>query len=156
MYIGLSLILDWRERSLTLRYMGYHRKLRFEIPYPTCQSSQSSPWLSGNALAWGSKGCRFIPSLFNRYIVYRNGLCYQCRAVLISGLFRHRNNSFHSDIFSADIGITDVDVRCRILPKLRSMSMPTYVKLWVKTPYISMIQFPHGSVSGFCWTHSKR
>jgi hypothetical protein len=55
----------------------------------------------------------------------------------ISEHFRYRNDSFKSDIhvFVSDIGITDVDVgyyrnnrcRCRILPTLGSMSMPTYV-----------------------------
>jgi hypothetical protein len=44
----------------------------------------------------------------------------------ISEPFRYRNDSFQSDIFSSDIGITDVDVGCRISPILRSMSMPTY------------------------------
>jgi hypothetical protein len=44
----------------------------------------------------------------------------------ISELFRYRNDSFESDIFSSDIGITDVDVGCPISPTLRSMSMPTY------------------------------
>jgi hypothetical protein len=44
----------------------------------------------------------------------------------ISELFRYRNDSFQSDIFSSDIGITGVDVGCRISPTLRSMSMPTY------------------------------
>jgi hypothetical protein len=39
---------------------------------------------------------------------------------------RYRNDSFQSDIFSSDIGITDVDVGYRISPSLRSMSMPTY------------------------------
>jgi hypothetical protein len=39
----------------------------------------------------------------------------------ISEPFRYRN-----DIFSSDIGITDVNVGCRILPTLRLMSMPTY------------------------------
>ncbi len=45
--------------------------------------------------------------------------------MLISELFRYRNDSFQSDIFSSDIGITDVDVGCRISPTLRSMLMPT-------------------------------
>jgi hypothetical protein len=44
----------------------------------------------------------------------------------ISEPFRYRNDSFQSDILSSDIGITDVDVGCRISPTLRSMSMPTY------------------------------
>jgi hypothetical protein len=47
----------------------------------------------------------------------------------ISELFRYRNDNFQSDIFSSDIGITDVDVGCQISPTLRSMSMPTYVDL---------------------------
>jgi hypothetical protein len=42
--------------------------------------------------------------------------------------FRYRNDSFQSNIFSSDIGITDVDVVCRISPTLRSMSMPTYAE----------------------------
>ncbi len=42
------------------------------------------------------------------------------------GTLRYQNESFQSNIFSYDIGITDVDVGCRILPTLRSMSMPTY------------------------------
>ncbi len=47
---------------------------------------------------------------------------------------------FQSDIFLSEIGITDVDVGCRISPTLRSMSMPTYarniqkVKRIVQTP----------------------
>jgi hypothetical protein len=45
---------------------------------------------------------------------------------VISEPFQCRNVSFQSDIFSSDIGITDVDVGCRISPTLRSMSMPTY------------------------------
>ncbi len=44
----------------------------------------------------------------------------------ISEPFRHRNDSFQSDIFSSNIGITDVDVGCQISPRLRPMSMPTY------------------------------
>jgi hypothetical protein len=44
----------------------------------------------------------------------------------ISELFLYRNDSFQCDIFSSNIGIPDVGVRCRILPTLRSMSMPTY------------------------------
>jgi hypothetical protein len=44
----------------------------------------------------------------------------------ISEHFRYRNEVFQSNIFVSDIGITDVDVRCRISPTLRSMSMPTY------------------------------
>ncbi len=44
----------------------------------------------------------------------------------ISGLFQYRNDSFQSDIFSSNIRIADVDVRCRISPTLRSMSIPTY------------------------------
>jgi hypothetical protein len=47
----------------------------------------------------------------------------------ISEHFWYRNDVFQSDIFVSDIGITDVDVGCRISPKLRSMSMPTYVTL---------------------------
>jgi hypothetical protein len=47
----------------------------------------------------------------------------------ISELFRYRNDSFQSDIFSSDIRITDVDVGCRILPRLRAMSMHTYDSL---------------------------
>jgi hypothetical protein len=46
--------------------------------------------------------------------------------MLISEPFRYRNDSFQSNIFSSDIGITDVDVGCRISPILRSVSMPTY------------------------------
>jgi hypothetical protein len=45
----------------------------------------------------------------------------------ISEHFRYRNDVFQSDIFVSDIGITYVDVGCRISPTLRSMSMPTYV-----------------------------
>jgi hypothetical protein len=45
----------------------------------------------------------------------------------ISEVFRYRNDVFQSDIFVSDIGITYVDVGCRISPTLRSMSMPTYV-----------------------------
>ncbi len=44
----------------------------------------------------------------------------------ISELFLYRKDSFQCDIFSSNIGIPDVDVGCRILPTLRSMSMPTY------------------------------
>ncbi len=44
----------------------------------------------------------------------------------ISELFRYRNDNFQSEIFSSDIGITEVDVGCRISPTLRSMSMPTF------------------------------
>jgi hypothetical protein len=44
----------------------------------------------------------------------------------ISEPFRYRNDIFQFDIFSSDIGITDVDVGCRISPIMRSMSMPTY------------------------------
>jgi hypothetical protein len=47
----------------------------------------------------------------------------------ISELFQYRNDNFQSDIFSSDIGITDVDVGCQILPTLRSMSMPTYAEI---------------------------
>jgi hypothetical protein len=45
------------------------------------------------------------------------------------GTLRDRNDSFQSDIFSSDTGITDVDVGCRISPTLRSISMPTYAKM---------------------------
>ncbi len=40
--------------------------------------------------------------------------------------FRYWNGSLQSHIFSSDIGITDVNVGCRISLTLRSMSMPTY------------------------------
>ncbi len=55
----------------------------------------------------------------------------QCRIsewalMSISEHFRYRNDVFQSVIFVSDIGITDVDVGCRISPTLRSMSMPTY------------------------------
>ncbi len=43
----------------------------------------------------------------------------------ISELIRYRNDGFQFDIFSSDIGITGVDVGCRISPTLRWMSMPT-------------------------------
>jgi hypothetical protein len=118
------------------------------MPYPTCHSSQSSPWLSGNELVWGSQGCRFIPSLCNISDIGMDsdidvGLC-RYRTVPTSEwqfsvrhiVFRYRNNTF----------------RCRILPTLRSMSIPTlatYVKLKVKTPDISMVQCPYGSVTRF-------
>ncbi len=45
--------------------------------------------------------------------------------------FRYRNGSFQSDIFSSDIGITDVDVGCRISPILRSMLMPSYAYKYI-------------------------
>jgi hypothetical protein len=41
----------------------------------------------------------------------------------ISEQFRYRNDVFQSNIFVSDIGITDVDVGCRISPTLRSVSM---------------------------------
>jgi hypothetical protein len=44
----------------------------------------------------------------------------------ISEHFRYQTDVFQSNIFVSDIRITDVDVRCRISPTLRSMSMPTY------------------------------
>ncbi len=44
----------------------------------------------------------------------------------ISEHFRYRIDSFQSDIFVSNIGITDVDVGCRISPTLRPMSMPNY------------------------------
>jgi hypothetical protein len=44
----------------------------------------------------------------------------------ISELFRYQNDSFQSDIFSSNIGITDVNVGCQISPTLRSILMPTY------------------------------
>jgi hypothetical protein len=37
----------------------------------------------------------------------------------ISEPFRYRNDSFQSDIFSSDIGITDVDVGCRIFSDIK-------------------------------------
>jgi hypothetical protein len=46
--------------------------------------------------------------------------------MLISEHHRYRNDVDQSDIFVSDIGITDVDVGCRISPTSRSMSMPTY------------------------------
>ncbi len=55
----------------------------------------------------------------------------------ISEQFQFRNDSFQSDIVSSDIGITDVDVGCRISPTLRSMSMPTYtlsIGRWYGSP----------------------
>jgi hypothetical protein len=45
----------------------------------------------------------------------------------ISEHFGYRNDGFHSDTFS-DIGITDVDVGCRISPTLRSMLMPPMIE----------------------------
>jgi hypothetical protein len=45
-----------------------------------------------------------------------------------------RNDNFQSDIFSSNIGITDVDVGCGILPTLRSASMPTYGLCMLKLP----------------------
>ncbi len=37
----------------------------------------------------------------------------------ISELFRYWNDSFQSDIFSSDIGITDVNVGCQISPDIK-------------------------------------
>jgi hypothetical protein len=39
--------------------------------------------------------------------------------------FRCWNECFQSDIFVSDIGITGVDVGCKISLTLRSISMPT-------------------------------
>jgi hypothetical protein len=55
----------------------------------------------------------------------------QCRIsdwalMSISEHFRNQNDVFQSNIFVSDIGITDVNVGCRISPTMRSMSMPTY------------------------------
>jgi hypothetical protein len=44
----------------------------------------------------------------------------------ISEHFWYRNDVFQSDKFVSDIGITYVDIGCRISPTLRSMPMPTY------------------------------
>jgi hypothetical protein len=44
----------------------------------------------------------------------------------ISEPFQYWNDSFQSNIFSSDIGITNVNVGYQILPTLRSMSMLTY------------------------------
>ncbi len=62
----------------------------------------------------------------------------QCRIsewtlMSISKHFRYRNDVFQFDIFVSDIGITDVDVGCRISPTLRSMSMPTYGEMLSQT-----------------------
>jgi hypothetical protein len=40
------------------------------------------------------------------------------RTLPISERFRYRNDFFQSDVFFSDIGITDVDVGCRISPNI--------------------------------------
>jgi hypothetical protein len=58
----------------------------------------------------------------------------------ISEHFRYRNNVFQSDIFVSVIGMTDVDVGCRISPIFRSMSMPTYDQTLVMEAAIAGLQ----------------
>jgi hypothetical protein len=60
----------------------------------------------------GSNQAAPIKKKFN--IGYRNELWCQ----YLSGPFRYRCDSFQSDIFFSDIGITDVDVGCWISPTL--------------------------------------
>jgi hypothetical protein len=57
----------------------------------------------------------------------------------ISEHFRYRNDVFQSSIFVSDIGITDIDVRCRISPTLRSMSMSTYASYVVDCYSVAFI-----------------
>ncbi len=64
----------------------------------------------------------------------------------ISEHFRNRNYSFQSYIFVSDIGITDLDVGCRISPILRSMSMPTYA-CHLEYVYICKVGGPHRKVN---------
>ncbi len=75
----------------------------------------------------------------------------------ISELIRYWNEGFQSEIFSSDIGITDVDVGCRISLTLRLMSMPTcayrHLPFWSKTlfttsPMLNQ-QFPGPPITVF-------
>ncbi len=75
-------------------------------------------------LVFKFKGCGF-----ESYWDLRNFCkCQISEWILMSILehYRYPTDSFQSDIFFSDIGITDVNVGCRISPTLGSMSMPTY------------------------------
>ncbi len=80
--------------------------------------------LSVIALAHQSKGRGF--EFAGWIIFFLQCRISECALMSISEHFRYRNDVFPSGIFVSDIGITDVDVGCRISPTLRSMSMPTY------------------------------
>jgi hypothetical protein len=86
----------------------------------------SAQRLKGKALAWERKGLRSISSKCQIFFGYRISEWTQ---MSISELFQYRNDRFQSDIFSSNIGITDVDVGCRISQTIGSMSMPTYAYL---------------------------
>ncbi len=63
--------------------------------------------------------------------------------ISIWGNFRHRNDSFQSDIFFSDIRITDVDFGCRISLILRPMSTPTYGFYGIAAIHAVQIYYGH-------------
>ncbi len=85
---------------------------------------KSAQWLRNKALVFENK-CRGFESCgCDKYFVdigYRNGLRCRCRnpSDIVMTVFS-------PTYFSSDITITDVDLRCQILPTLWSMSTPTY------------------------------
>jgi hypothetical protein len=123
--IGLSLIselpiLEWE--SGVRHYIGYRNKVLSDIRHQNL--NRQSQWLSVKVIAYQSKEYGFDSAGWNFFFL-------QCRILewslmSISEHFRYRNDVFQSNIFVSDIGLTDVDVGCRISPTLRSMSIPTY------------------------------
>ncbi len=121
--IGTSDIGPKRVES-DIMYIGYRNNLLSHMGYRTFRFCRLVQWLRGKAPACEIKILEFESSgpdevLFGNRISGRT-------LMSISELFWYRNDRFQSDIFSSDIGITDVDVGCRIPLTLRSMSMPTY------------------------------
>ncbi len=146
--IGLSLISellisDWRERSPTLFW--YRNKLLSYILYPTSSVSSISTVAERlrrspvKTRVWGAN--TVDATNFFRISEWTQ--------MSISELFWYRNDSFQSNIFSSDIGITDVDVGCRISPTLDRcwcppMPPPPGTKIFKLEDSFSMDQFGLG------------
>jgi hypothetical protein len=119
--IGLSLMSEspisyWE--SGVRHYNGYRNKVLSDIWYPTPPVIWRNTVAGKYSNAYSFKGCGFESSWYYKFFVY---LCQisEWAQMSISEHFRNRNDSFQSDIFVS--GITDVNVRCRISPTLRSM-----------------------------------
>ncbi len=125
--ISVSAFLDWawyqsfRYRTEEIgvsHYIGYEINfyLISDIRHP--KHHRLAQRLRSKALASKIKGLGIKPcGCAENFLDIRYWNGFRCR---------YWNDCFQSDIFFSDIGLTDDDVRCRISPTSRSMSMPTY------------------------------
>ncbi len=118
-----SAISDWAwyrnfryrtEESGVRHYIGYRNKLLSDIRHPKIH--KSAQWLRKQV------SLVRILLMWLIFIGYRNGL----------GCRYHRNDSYQSDIFSSDIGITDVDIGCRISPIIE-VDVDAHLCYWENT-----------------------